>query len=261
MYRLQQLISVSGAAILLLSGCSNHIAAHNAQSASNPYVASTSLYNTFEGCVVRGGLVAESYPAYCSIGDENYKQDISFGKTGDKKRILFQVSPQTSKCQGFHPVWQDCLIVNGGNFFEDIQGYRHKPGIGALLEVERTQICDPGADYMDRNVTHCPADLGVYEYTLVRYLSSNRAEAASVTTFVGRITHIEPGGDGYTVRLTNPTTQHVVQSVLSIPNLGSSNAFDFNNVKLGNTIEVTGELFKIGERDHITARSARFVTN
>ena len=184
---LKYILSISASSVLF-SACSSNSTAHNSPRTN-------SLYKTYEGCVIKGGDVQESFPSICSIGNEVYEQDISTGKTGDKKRVLFEVAPQTRKCQGFHPVWQDCLIVNGDNFFEEIIGYRHKPGLGALLEIERTQICDPQSGYLNPRATPCPADIEIYDYRLIRILNENvkHLEHGGMNTFVGQITNIEPG--------------------------------------------------------------------
>jgi hypothetical protein len=136
----------------LLAGCFDQ---------TGPSVSSSKDINTYEDCLIAGGIIQESYPAVCHINGQFYEQDISTGNTGDKREIRFLVDPQTVTCQGFHPIDQKCLIVNGGNFFEEIEGYTHQEGVGRILRVERTQICNPDV------LNSCPQDVSIYRYRLL----------------------------------------------------------------------------------------------
>lgn len=124
------------------------------------------LFASFEGCVINGGAVAESYPAQCKLDGESYVEDITRGKQGDTRRLLFEIGPIKSSCQAFHSIVQQCLSVNGRNFYEVISGFSHENGVRSVIEVERTQICDPEV------IQSCPMDIGIYEYKLLKVLSS-----------------------------------------------------------------------------------------
>ena len=134
MKSIARLLLISFGLTTVLAGCLTQ---------AGPSATSPKGIQTYEDCLSAGGLILESYPSICEINGQSYKQDISTGKTGDKRVMRFLVEPQTVTCQGFHPVDQKCLIVNGGNFFDEIEGYTHQEGVGRILRVLRTQICNP----------------------------------------------------------------------------------------------------------------------
>ncbi len=132
------------------------------QEQSSPTGKPSGEINTFEDCLIADGIIQESFPRVCHVNGRSFEEDISVGRTGDKAELRFLVDPQTVTCQGFHPIDQQCLIVNGGNFFEEIEGYTHQDGIGRVLRIERTQICDPDI------VNSCPQDISIYRYKLLQ---------------------------------------------------------------------------------------------
>jgi len=75
---------------------------------------------------------------------------------------LFVVGPEYVDCVGVSE--QQCLVVNGNNFYSDIDGFKYEEGNVYALEVGRTEIENP------------PADGGAYEYELVRIINEVSAE-------------------------------------------------------------------------------------
>lgn len=75
--------------------------------------------------------------------------------------------------------------------------------------------------------------------------------------FVGKIIEIEPGTDGSTVLLTNERTGQMLDTVISLPNLGFDSGFNFDHIQLGNTLKVYGESFELNDRNRIAARIAK----
>ena len=205
--------------------------------------------NSFESCLIKGGDVMESYPRQCSFGEQFFVEDISAGKQGDKKTILFEIAPETTICQGLHPVDQSCLIVNGGLFYDSIEGYVHQSGVGSVIEVERTQICDPEV------FNSCPQDVSIYTYKLLRVMTGSVIDTRA-KTFVGEIIPIKDGKDGSMVQLKNKHSNNVLYAVISIPNLGPSTEFDFTTLKIGNMVKVTGEVFRLGQKTQMAANHA-----
>ncbi len=120
-------------------------------------------YDSFEACLISGAPIMESYPRQCAFNGKTYVEDISTGKTGDTKRILFEIGPEIVRCHGAFE--QDCLIVNQELFYDSIDEFTHKPGVTTIAEIERTQYCDPD------EFNSCPQDVGIYRYRLLGILS------------------------------------------------------------------------------------------
>ncbi|MEE9347859.1 MAG: DUF4377 domain-containing protein [Robiginitomaculum sp.] len=116
--------------------------------------------NSFEACLIYGGVVMESYPRQCVNGKAHFTEDISIGHKGERKTILFEIGPNIVDCTGESA--QKCLVVNGEYFYDKIEGYAHKPGLVSIIEIERRQSC---AGDM------CPQDAAMYEYKLLRIVS------------------------------------------------------------------------------------------
>jgi len=120
--------------------------------------------NSFEACLIAGEPIMESYPRQCAHGDETFVEQVEHGKMGDTRLILFQIGPDVSTCQGL--VEQQCMKVNGGLFYDSIEGFTHRSGETVIIEVLRTQICDPNLE------NSCPQDASVYDYKFVRKIPS-----------------------------------------------------------------------------------------
>lgn len=212
--------------------------------------------NSFDRCVAAGASVMESHPRQCEYGAKHFVEDIRVGNKGDTRNLVLRIESQDSECTGAHGS-RRCLVANGELFYDDIVGFIHTPGQVAIIEVERTQICDPKA------AQDCPQDRGIYRYKLLRVISPSSTQEAdpaamNYLTFRGTITQIEPGKDGSTVELSAADGQKLY-AVLSIPNLGPDSDFDFGAIKLGTVIEVQGEPFKLGDRRQMAAKKARVV--
>ena len=118
---------------------------------------------SFEACLISGQPIMESHPRQCAYEDLVFVEDIETGNKGDTKLILFEIGPEISRCQGAFP--QECMIVNGGLFYDSIEGFTHTPGTTHIIEVLRTQYCDPD------EINSCPQDVGIYNYKIVRVIS------------------------------------------------------------------------------------------
>lgn len=118
------------------------------------------ILNSYEACVILGGPVMESWPQQCALDGKHFTQDISTGKKGDRKTLLFEIGPKKVDCMGVGPM--QCLVVNGGYFYDGIEGYEHTPGQSVIIEVEREQYCDPDI------FNDCPQDAGIYRYRFIR---------------------------------------------------------------------------------------------
>ena len=77
----------------------------------------------------------------------------------------------------------------------------------------------------------------------------------SVENLTAQIIEVTPGTDGSTVLLRDAKGQ-TYSAVLSIPNLGPDSTFDFDHVKPGNSITISGESFELNGRTHVVARTA-----
>lgn len=121
--------------------------------------------NDFLSCEKAGGRIMEKYPRICELNGEYFDEIIepeTLSK-GDSVIETFTVGPETVECHGAFP--QNCFIVNGEYFYDTIAGFDFKPGYEYVLEVERTQICNPEV------LNDCPQDIGIYEYSLKKTLS------------------------------------------------------------------------------------------
>lgn len=126
----------------------------------------TSVINNFEYCIVAGGTIMEKSPRECSINSESFTEEVGVGTKGEKIIKKFKVEPQPVVCQGAFE--QECLVVNGHLFYDNIADFSHTKGYEYILKVEQTQICDPeiGND--------CPQDIGIYEYRLIEVISKEK---------------------------------------------------------------------------------------
>ena len=83
------------------------------------------------------------------------------------------------------------------------------------------------------------------------------SQPKEMISFAGQVTRVDPGKDGSTVELTNETTGEKIYATISKPNLGPNTVFDFNDIKLGRKLEVTGEPFLLGEDRYMTVAQAK----
>ena len=85
-----------------------------------------------------------------------------YGMTGASSRIReITVGPARRECYG--PFRRMCLIVDGGFFYEEIDGFNHEPGNEYRLRIERYDAF-PGQK-------EPPQDTGRYGYRLLEVLS------------------------------------------------------------------------------------------
>lgn len=212
---------------------------------------------SYDRCVAATGMILESDPPQCRYGGKTFVKDTSIGRKGDKKTLVWRIASSQRKCHGAHGP-RHCLVTNFQLFFGAIDGFSFRPGIETIVEVERTQYCDP------KDEGDCPADAGIYNYKLVRTIKSIAedskpgGEGIGHIVFRGTIASVEPGKDGYTVKV-NDSDEDTLYVVLSIPNLGPDNELDFSEIQVGVEIEVEGEAFMLGDRRHMAAKRARII--
>lgn len=208
----------------------------------------------FDSCLANGGDILESYPRSCVIDNQAFKEIIPETSQLETRKMVFTIGPKTVPCEGFHPVEQQCLIVNGEYFYDSIAGFKHRRGITATVEVERRQICDPST------LNSCPQDASIYRYRLLKMLTQEGAAELNVDEktngFIGEVVNIKVEKDGFSVTLQALHSQDTVIAVISPANLGPNSDFDFADVALGNLLKVTGEQFSLGQQSHMAARSA-----
>lgn len=94
-------------------------------------------------------------------------------------------------------------------------------------------------------------------YLAVRRLYPGTEEAPRVVGIVvkGVVKKIENGKDGYTAKIVT-ADKKVYYATISIPNM-DENAEQYRDVKIGETIEVTGEYWMLGKEQHITVRGLK----
>ncbi len=82
---------------------------------------------------------------------------------GDTEVMEVTVGPELKECQGVAP--QMCMVVDGGLFYQSIEGFEHEAGYEYRLRIERY---DPWNG-------NPPADASMYAYRLIEVLEKVRA--------------------------------------------------------------------------------------
>lgn len=97
-----------------------------------------------------------------------------------RETLEITVGPARQECYG--PFRRMCLIVDGGFFYEEIDGFTHEPGYEYRLRIERYNAF-PGQK-------EPPQDAGRYGYRLVEVISKTRAagEIIEATVAPARVT-------------------------------------------------------------------------
>lgn len=101
---------------------------------------------------------------------------------GDAIELTLEVGPEKVTCQGL--VSQECLVVDGANFYNDITGFEHEEGYRQTIKVSRTLrwgTTDPA---------QVPADAGLYAYELVEVLSKVSVEQVNNCVVAGCSSHL-----------------------------------------------------------------------
>ncbi|MFK7780027.1 MAG: hypothetical protein QM490_02670 [Candidatus Gracilibacteria bacterium] len=80
-----------------------------------------------------------------------------------------------------------------------------------------------------------------------------------VSTIVGKIVEIKDGKDGSQIVIRD-NSGYEYTSILSIPNLGTNSKFDFSDIKIGNTLKLKGDMFKIGEKNNLIPKYAKLLS-
>ena len=82
---------------------------------------------------------------------------------GDTEIMEVTVGPELEECMGVAP--QMCMVVDGGLFYQSIEGFEHEAGYEYRLRIERY---DPWNG-------NPPADASMYGYRLIEVLEKVRA--------------------------------------------------------------------------------------
>ncbi|NCP67655.1 DUF4377 domain-containing protein [bacterium] len=77
--------------------------------------------------------------------------------------MVVNVAPQTRDCMGVGPM--ECLVVDGLNWYDQIEGFEFEAGYNYELKIERFNRPEP-----------VPADAGAYTYKLVEVISKTKAQ-------------------------------------------------------------------------------------
>ncbi|HNV01603.1 MAG TPA: DUF4377 domain-containing protein [archaeon] len=75
----------------------------------------------------------------------------------DQKIKTFEIGPKLIDCQGVGPM--KCMVVNGGNFYNQIEGFTFEEGYNYTISVTTDKIENP------------PADGSSIKYTLIKVIS------------------------------------------------------------------------------------------
>ena len=160
------------------------------------------------------------------------------GETRGSSRVLeVSVGPARRECYG--PFRRMCLIVDGGFFYDEIEGFTHEPGYEYRLRIERYDAF-PGQQ-------EPPQDAGRYGYRLQEVLSKTRA-AGSVTEATVAPTRVQcPKSDERCLLVDGRPVRN------SIDGFDFEPGFDYR-VRLEGFDDGTRRLLKIAEQ--IPAQSA-----
>ena len=129
------------------------------------------IVESFDQCIEEGGMILEIFPRQCVFSERSFTE--SLGKDvvpGDGIELELLVGPERQECGSFSR--QPCLIVNGNNFYDTIEGFEFKPGIEQRIRVNRTLRF--GTD----NPVEIPQDVGLYKFSLIEVLSEKKVSQA-----------------------------------------------------------------------------------
>lgn len=77
----------------------------------------------------------------------------------------------------------------------------------------------------------------------------------ALQAITGKVEQVTFGKDGYTAKLTT-ASKEVYFATISHANL-RENAGQYREVKAGDTVEIKGEVWKMGEETHVTVRELK----
>jgi len=135
------------------------------------------LITSFESCLDAGGVIFETYPRQCEINETNFTEEI--GKevsTGDAISLELTVGPERKECFGFGR--KDCLVVDGNLFYDEINGFTHKPGYRQTIIVERS------LRWGSTNQEDIPQDTGLYSFAFIELVSEENVSGSQKTCVV-----------------------------------------------------------------------------
>ena len=113
--------------------------------------------NTFaDHCQTAGGILSGENKQQCDLEGRLYKAWNLPGQKGERRVMILKIGPERVECTGL--VTRQCLVVEGELFYDQIEGYRFKPGQETILPVERIQTCDPDT------ANDCPMDGSVFRF-------------------------------------------------------------------------------------------------
>lgn len=117
----------------------------------------------FDGCntcTVENGQLGACTEMYC----ERKRSPMCAEYDLERTELTFKIDAQKRACTGVAP--QQCLVVNGELFYDQIEGFDFKEGFVAEISVERTLAFPNGI---------VPADASKYRYKLLKVISMTKA--------------------------------------------------------------------------------------
>ena len=214
--------------------------------------------NSFESCLIAGGRILTGTPRQCSWFWLNFAEDLSVGKKGEVRRMLFHVGPEPVACKEEIRNDQSCLVVNLEYFGKIIDGFEHRPGLTSIIEVQRRMVCVPQIDQ------DCMSSGGPYRYQLSKILSQDgvateKLPDAEIFSFTGRVTAIEKSGTGSRVTLFDERTSETIPAVMSRGKLVPNSRVEFDHLKIGHMLRVLGMPIRADDYSHIDVKIAEIV--
>lgn len=139
------ILTITVLSLLVVAGCADK---EVVEQEKDPIIC-TADYNPI--CGVDG----VTYSNACTAGDVEVAYQ---GECGESTTVeTFEIDPELKDCVGVAP--QKCMVVNGGLFYDQIEGFSFEEGYQYTIKVEKTE---------KENV---PADASKYNYVLVEVVS------------------------------------------------------------------------------------------
>lgn len=108
-------------------------------------------------CATAGGAISGAFDSECAIDNITYRNWNLPGEKGERRVMILKIGPEQVPCTDVAP--RKCLMVDGEQFFDHIEGFTFRPGKEQIVPVERIQICVP------KPSNDCPQDAGIFQFT------------------------------------------------------------------------------------------------
>jgi membrane-bound inhibitor of C-type lysozyme len=96
-------------------------------------------------------------------GEDNYQDCMTEALAKNTSEMTVTVSPQKRDCMGVGPM--ECLVVDGNNWYSDIEGFDFEAGYEYELKIKKTARPEP-----------IPADASAFTYELIEVLAKTATE-------------------------------------------------------------------------------------